>query len=63
MSGGKNPKRLIGNSSPYYTNVYTTTSDGYLIEGYYDLLKAATPLEGAAIDISLVAYGTGVVNS
>lgn len=35
-------------------NVYTATSSEYLIEGHYGILKPATPLEGAAIEIRTV---------
>ena len=34
-----------------------------MIEGYYKALKPATNLTGAAIDLDLVSYSSGVVNS
>lgn len=61
ISGGTNPLQLIGNTSPTSTMIYSTTSAGYLVEGYYSGLKPATILVGAGIIINSVTIGSGLV--
>lgn len=65
IKGGTNPVQLIGNTSPNSAQIFTTTSTssgGYVIEGYYSALKPTTILEGAAILINDISISSGLVN-